>query len=127
MRPARTQRHRFRRHGGFWFTDHGKIDYATRSHDVVGVFYAKADGGHLGEVIFPSNNPNGIGLSPDSGILYVAETYTCRLVRFEVTAPGKVDLARRLGGTGFPLYHSAGWKHFDSLDVEAGGISASPP
>jgi gluconolactonase len=37
----------FDAHGGFWFTDHGKIDYAKRSHDVVGIFYAKvpsADG-----------------------------------------------------------------------------------
>ena len=111
----------FDTHGGFWFTDHGKVDYAKRSHDVVGVFYAKADGSYLEEVIFPSNNPNGIGLSPDGAILYVAETYTCRLVRFEVTGPGTVDLAPRLGGLGFPLYHPAGWKHFDSLAVEANG------
>ncbi|MBS0480272.1 MAG: SMP-30/gluconolactonase/LRE family protein, partial [Proteobacteria bacterium] len=75
--------------GGFWFTDHGKT--RRRERDVVGIFYAKADGSHLEEVIFPSENPNGVGLSPDGKRLYAAETYTCRLMAFNVTAPGKVD------------------------------------
>ena len=64
----------FDAHGGFWFTDHGKVDYDKRVHDIVGIFYAKADGSHLEEVIFPSNNPNGVGLSPDGNTLYAAET-----------------------------------------------------
>jgi gluconolactonase len=111
----------FDAHGGFWFTDHGKIDYATRVHDVVGIFYAKADGSHLEEVIFPSNNPNGCGLSPDGKSLYAAETYTCRLVKFNVIAPGKVDDTAGPGGPGIPLYRPAGYKFFDSLAVEASG------
>jgi gluconolactonase len=111
----------FDRHGGFWFTDHGKVDYERRCHDIVGIFYAKADGSHLEEVIFPSFNPNGIGLSPDGTMLYVAETYTCRLMAFRVTAPGKVDLTTGLGGPGIPLYRPAGYKFFDSLGVEEGG------
>ena len=111
----------FDNHGGFWFTDHGKIDYATRCHDVVGIFYAKADGSHLEEVIFPSNNPNGIGLSPDGRKLYAAETYTCRLMQYNVTSPGMVDLTPGLSGPGVPLYRPAGWKYFDSLAVEANG------
>lgn len=108
-------------HGGFWFTDHGKVDYARRCHDVVGIFYAKADGSHLEEVIFPSQNPNGIGLSPDGSRLYAAETYTCRLMQFNVTAPGKVAPDAGPGGPGIPLYRPAGYKFFDSLGVEAGG------
>ena len=111
----------FDAHGGFWFTDHGKMDYAQRCHDIVGIFYGKTDGSHLEEVIFPSNNPNGVGLSPDGTILYVAETYTCRLMTFAVTAPGKVDLSVGLGGVGIPLYRPEGYKFFDSLGVEAGG------
>lgn len=108
-------------HGGFWFTDHGKMDHAKRIHDVVGIFYAKADGSHLEEVVFPSNNPNGCGLSPDGQWLYAAETYTCRLMKFRVTAPGKVDTAAGVGGAGIPVYRPAGWKFFDSLAVEASG------
>lgn len=111
----------FDTHGGFWFTDHGKIDYAARCHDVVGIFYAKADGSFLEEVIFPSFNPNGVGLSPDGTRLYAAETYTCRLTQFNVTAPGKVDLTAGLGGPGIPLYRPAGYKYFDSLAMEANG------
>lgn len=108
-------------HGGFWFTDHGKVDYAKRCHDIVGIFYAKADGSHLEEVIFPSNNPNGVGLSPDGNTLYAAETYTCRLMKFNITAPGKVAPDAGPGGPGIPLYRPAGYKFFDSLAMEAGG------
>ncbi len=109
----------FDTHGGFWFTDHGKT--RERERDVTGIFYAKADGSHLEEVIFPSENPNGIGLSPDGKRLYAAETYTCRLMAFDITAPGKVDQTAGLGGAGIPLYRPAGYKFFDSLGVEEGG------
>jgi gluconolactonase len=111
----------FDTHGGFWFTDHGKMDYARRCHDIVGIFYARADGSFIEEVIFPSNNPNGIGLSRDGKTLYAAETFTCRLMAFNVTAPGKVDAAAGPGGPGIPLYRPAGYKFFDSLAIEASG------
>lgn len=109
----------FDAHGGFWFTDHGKN--RPRERDITGIFYAKADGSHLEEVIFPSENPNGIGLSPDGATLYAAETYTCRLMAFSVTAPGKVDASVGLGGAGIPLYRPAGYKFFDSLGIEESG------
>lgn len=108
----------FDTHGGFWFTDHGKVDYANRCHDIVGVFYAKADGSHLEEVIFPSNNPNGVGLSPDGKTLYAAETYTCRLMKFNIAEPGKVAPDAGPGGPGIPLYRPAGYKFFDSIGME---------
>jgi gluconolactonase len=72
-------------------------------------------------VIFPSNNPNGVGLSPDGKTLYAAETYTCRLMKFNITAPGKVAGDVGPGGPGIPLYRPAGYKFFDSLGVEASG------
>ncbi|WP_242137149.1 SMP-30/gluconolactonase/LRE family protein [Sphingomonas sp. TREG-RG-20F-R18-01] len=109
----------FDAHGGFWFTDHGKT--RPRERDVTGIFYARADGSHLEEVIFPSENPNGIGLSPDGKRLYAAETYTCRLMAFDVVAPGQIDPTAGLGGPGLPLYRPAGYKFFDSLGVEACG------
>jgi gluconolactonase len=109
----------FDAHGGFWFTDHGKN--RPRERDITGIFYAKADGSHLEEVVFPSENPNGVGLSPDGATLYAAETYTCRLMAFRVIAPGKIDPTVGLGGAGIPLYRPAGYKFFDSLGVEQGG------
>jgi gluconolactonase len=111
----------FDAHGGFWFTDHGKQDFSARCHDIVGIFYGKIDGSHLEEVIFPSYNPNGIGLSPDGKTLYAAETYTCRLTAFNIIAPGKVDDAAGPGGPGIPVYRPAGYKFFDSLGVEECG------
>ena len=107
--------------GGFWFTDHGKNDMGARTRDITGIFYAKADGSRLTEVVWPSENPNGVGLSPDAGMLYVAETYTCRLMAFAVTGPGTVDLSVGLGGAGVPLYRPSGYKFFDSLGIEACG------
>ena len=101
----------FDAHGGFWFTDHGKTDYAKRCHDIVGIFYAKADGSHLEEVIFPSNNPNGIGISPDGNTL----------MKFNITAPGKVAPDAGPGGPGIPLYRPSGYKFFDSLAMEECG------
>ena len=72
-------------------------------------------------MIFPSNNPNGIGLSPDGNTLYAAETYTCRLMKFNIVAPGKVDDAAGPGGPGIPVYRPAGYKFFDSLGMEECG------
>lgn len=112
----------FDTHGGFWFTDHGKTFYDRRSRDVTGVIYAKADGSDCREVIFPLENPNGIGLSPDGKTLFVAETYTCKLYAFEVTGPGEINGGESLTASGAKfVYSPEGYKWFDSLGVEAGG------
>lgn len=106
--------------GGFWFTDHGKT--FDRSRDVVGVFYAKADGTHIEEVIFPMENPNGIGISPDGKRLYVSETYTAKLWAFDVTGPGRVNRGDGLTGSGGAfIYGAGGFSWFDSLGVDSDG------
>jgi gluconolactonase len=108
--------------GGFWFTDHGKTFYDKRTRDVTGVFYAKADGSDCREIIFPMENPNGIGLSPDGKTLFVAETYTCKLYAFEITGPGEVGGGATLTASGAKfVYSPEGYRWFDSLGVEAGG------
>ncbi len=86
--------------GGLWFTDHGKT--RTRDRDRTGVFYASPDGSQIEEILFPLEAPNGIGLSPDGGRLYVAETPTARLFAWEILRPGEVAHASSLaphGGT----------------------------
>ncbi|KQN30660.1 gluconolaconase [Sphingomonas sp. Leaf34] len=110
----------FDAHGGFWFTDHGKT--RTRERDVTGVFYATADGRECREVIFPLENPNGIGLSPDGGTLYVSETFTRSLWAFDIIGPGQVAGGGPSGGSGGRfLYAPGGYAFFDSLGVEESG------
>lgn len=74
--------------GGFWFTDWGKT--RPRDRDVTGVYYARPDGSHIREAIFPLNAPNGIALSPDGKRLYVAETYTRRVLYWTLSGPGEI-------------------------------------
>ncbi len=104
----------FDEHGGFWFTDHGKI--RERERDVTGVFYARADGSFIEEAIFPLEGPNGIGLSPDEKTLYVAETVPGRTWAFDISEPGKVDPRSKRMLALMPDYHL-----FDSLAVDATG------
>ena len=80
----------FDAHGGFWFTDHGIRDLGARTSDLTGIYYALADGSSITEVVFPTEAPNGIGLSPDGSTLYWAETHTGRVYRRSVAAPGEL-------------------------------------
>lgn len=102
----------FDTHGGFYFTDFGKM--RERDRDTTGLFYAKADGSFIAEVFHPMDAPNGIGLSPDGRMLYAAETFSTRLWAFPVEAPGKLGQPRH-------LFRPGGFKYFDSLAVEANG------
>ena len=74
--------------GGFWFTDHGIRE--ERSSDRTGIYYAKADGSSITEVIFPTDAPNGIGLSPAGDMVYYAETHTGRVYQRRIVKPGEV-------------------------------------
>lgn len=103
---------------GFWFTDHGKT--RERERDRTGVFYARADGSMIREVIFPLDGPNGIGLSPDGRRLIVAETWAGRVWYWEISEPGEVFSGMGPGG-GTLLAGLPGFQLFDSLAVEASG------
>jgi len=110
----------FDAHGGFWFTDLGKV--RANDQDRGRVFYAKADGSSCREVVFPIVTPNGIGLSPDGTRLYVAETEPSRLWEFQVTAPGELYKDPWPSPHGGRLLASpGGYQRFDSLAVDAGG------
>jgi gluconolactonase len=110
----------FDTHGGIYFTDLGKR--RPRDMDIGAVYYAKADGSFITEVAYPMVTPNGIGLSPDGSILYVAETEAARLWAFPIEAPGVVRKepwpsphgGRLVAGMG-------GYQRFDSLAVQEDG------
>jgi gluconolactonase len=110
----------FDEQGGFYFTDLGKT--RPRDRDQGGLYYALADGSRIIEVAYPILTPNGVGLSPDGRVVYVAETETARLWAFDLEAPG---MARKQP---FPSPHGGrlviglgGFARFDSLAVDAAG------
>lgn len=111
----------FDAHGGFWFTDHGHAH--RRARDRGAIYYAQPDGSSIREAIFPMETPNGIGLSPDGGTLYVSESITARLWAFDVVNPGVVRRDRRniIGGVGRIVAGMGGFHLFDSLAVDAEG------
>ena len=127
----------FDTHGGFYFTDLGKA--RPRDLDRGGVCYARADGSLIREVCFPMLTANGVGLSPDGAVLYVAETEPARLWAFDLDGPGQIRRQPWPSPHGGRLVTgSANFQRFDSLAVDAlgnicvatlvhGGISVISP
>jgi gluconolactonase len=108
----------FDAHGGFWFTDHG-IRHG-RSKDRTGIYYAVADGSAITEVVFPVDSPNGIGLSPDGGTVYWAETHDGRVFQRTITSPGQLAPALPLDPS-VCLAGLPGMQLLDSLAVDGDG------
>ena len=106
----------FDRQGGFWFTDFGRQTGRTRHAS--GIYYAQPDGAKAEEISFGGTGYNGIGLSPDEKTVYAAETFTGRLIAFDLDSPGQVVK----GGRGGRMVGAApGRAFFDSLAVQANG------
>jgi gluconolactonase len=110
----------FDRQGGFYFTDLGKRYAHSRDHG--GLYYALPDGSKIIELVYPMLSPNGVGLSPDEKVVYVADTESSRLFAFDVVEPGV------LRKEPFPAPYTGrlvcglpGFQRFDSLAVEASG------
>ena len=107
--------------GGFWFTDlgHGR----GRTHDVGAIYYAAADGSSIREAVFPVDDPNGIGLSPDGTTLYSADSVHSRVWSWELAGPGEI----KEGGVPFAppnaslLYAFGELAWLDSLAVDSSG------
>ena len=108
----------FDAHGGMWFTDHG-IRHG-RHADLSGIYYAKIDGSMIKEVVFPTDSPNGIGLSPDGNTLYWAETHTGRVFHLAITAPGETAPFSPIDPS-VCLCGLPGVQLFDSLAIDGDG------
>jgi len=108
----------FDRQGGVWFTDHGCSTPEGRKFG--GLYYAKADGSLISRQRDHLISPNGVGLSPDEGVVYVADTNLGRLWAFDVAEPGVLS-----PGPGFApgrvVCNLQDYQLLDSLAVEAGG------
>jgi len=129
----------FDAHGGFYFTDLGKV--RERDMDRGGLFYGHADGATASVIARPVTTPNGIALSPDGGTLYYAETEGARVWAFDIAAPGRVrkdGWPSPHGGRMLCASPGGHYQRFDSMAVDAlgnlcvatllhGGISIVPP
>jgi len=109
----------FDRAGGFWFTDYGKSDDWTLDRGYL--LYARADGSDIKRVRGGFLGPNGVGLSPDGAVLYVAETLTGRLWALDIEGPGALAPAPVPWAPGRLIATLPGHQMIDSLAVEAGG------
>lgn len=105
--------------GGFWFTDHGKT--RPRQRDRGGLYYAKADGSSVQEVVYPLDAPNGVGLSPEGDMLYVAETHQGRVYQWPLSGPGQIAGYFGPEHRGTVLADPEGGPLFDSLAVDSLG------
>jgi gluconolactonase len=107
-------------HGGFWFTDHGIRDTDARTSDLTAIYYAKVDGSHISEQVFPVEAPNGIGISPDGHTLYWAETHAGRVFQRGITGTGTLVAAIPMDTTAV-LYGLPDYQLLDSLAVDGDG------
>lgn len=104
---------------GFYFTDSGKR--RDRDWDYGALYYARADGSEIREIIHPLVLANGVGLSPAGDRVYVAETVTARVWWWEVTRPGELTGAGPGVGGAHLLCTLSNYELIDSLAIEAEG------
>jgi len=110
----------FDREGGFWFTAYG-VGFVDRKV-YGGLYYATPDGKSITCARAQLLSPNGVGLSPDESVVYVADTLTGRLWAFDVAGPGQLKPSPNPLAPGRVVATLPGLQLLDSLKVEAGGV-----
>jgi len=108
----------FDREGGMWFTDHGCSTPEGRKFGAL--YYALPDGSKITRLRDHFVSPNGVGLSPDEKVVYMADTSLGRLWAFDISAPGELAESPPFQ-PGRVVYNLPGYQLLDSLAVEAGG------
>lgn len=108
----------FDRAGAIWFSDHGCSTPDGRKFG--GVYYARPDGSFISRQRDHLISPNGIGLSPDEKVVYVADTNLGRLWAFDIAEPGVLAPAPGFA-PGRVVHNLQDYQLLDSLAVEAGG------
>jgi len=79
--------------GGIYFTDSQFIAGQEKMQDKPAVYYVKPTGGII-RIIDDIAFPNGLWLSPDETVLYVANTYGRYLLAYDVNGDGTVTNGR---------------------------------
>jgi gluconolactonase len=104
--------------GGFWFTCLGQSDREVRR--LGALYYARADGSKIVRWRSELFSPNGVGLSPDERVVYMADCMVGRLLAYDLTAPGEMPPPTTMAG-GRVIATLPGFQWLDSLAVEANG------
>ena len=109
----------FDREGNMWFTDHGTSTAEGKTWG--GLFYASPKGDSITCVRDHLISPNGVGLSPDESVVYMADTMTSRVWAFDLVSPGVAAEPELAAMPGRVIATLPGYQLLDSLAVEAGG------
>ena len=104
--------------GGFWFTCLGQTDGEVRR--LGALYYARPDGSKIVRWRSGVLSPNGVGLSPDERVVYMADCLVGRLMAYELTAPGEMKPDDSMAG-GRVVCTLPGFQWLDSLAVQADG------
>jgi len=108
----------FDKSGGFWFSDHGCSTPDGRKNGAL--YYAKTDGSHISQQRGHLIAPNGVGLSPDEKVVYLADTQLARLWAFDVAETGQLAPPEGFA-PGRIVANLPDFCFLDSLAVEASG------
>lgn len=109
-------------HGGFWFTCYGQTDNEVRR--LGGLYYARADGSQITRWRSAQYSPNGVGLSPDGKVVYMADCMQGRLYAYDLAAPGVMatrEIPNDPTAQGRVIATLTGYQWLDSLKVLADG------
>jgi gluconolactonase len=109
----------FDREGDFWFTDAGCSTSDGRRYGAL--YHARADGSKIVRARGGLVYANGVGLSPDERVLYVADTVLGRVWALDVESPGVLAKPASPFSPGRVIATLPGHRMCDSLAVEADG------
>ncbi len=109
-------------HGGFWFTCYGQTDNEVRR--LGGLYYARVDGSQIIRWRSAQYSPNGVGLSPDGKVVYMADCMQGRLYAYDLSAPGVMatrEIPNDPTAQGRVIATLTGYQWLDSLKLQADG------
>ncbi len=105
--------------GGFWFTDSGHR--LPEYKEWGALYYAQPDGSRVTRIQSHLALPNGVGLSPDGGAVYVADSIAGSVWGCELAGPGQLQMAEVPAWTGRTVGRQTDLAGLDSMAVEASG------